>query len=296
MRIERLFQLVNALGAKRSTAAELASRFDVSSRTIYRDVEILVAAGIPVTTEKGKRGGIQLMEGFALGKSVLTEKERTELLSGLKGLGSSKRCDSEDMIAKLGVLLHHDAGYWINNDLYDAIQCGRKAFDDIKASIAESRILAFDYIDDSGKKRSCTVEPDMLWLKSKTWYMYAYSLEKKADQAFSLNRIKSPRILNETFSPRKSLCSPEPEEKEIFLRMKLEASQLCRASKELEEGWIIESPDGGYEISASVSEGEWLYGYILSFGEHARVIEPAHVRNVIKERLKNAVEVYSETR
>lgn len=90
MQINRLFEIVYILlDKKRVTSRELAERFEVSSRTIYRDIETLSAAGIPVYMSKGKGGGISLLPDFVLNKAVITDEEKEEILSSLKAVTRS---------------------------------------------------------------------------------------------------------------------------------------------------------------------------------------------------------------
>lgn len=119
MHLQRLFEIVYLLlYRKKVTAKELAERFEVSTRTIYRDIDTLSAAGIPIYTNKGKDGGIFLMEHFILNRALLSEEEQQLILSALKGVQTITD-DSTDTLERMRTLFHQQETDWIAMDLSD---------------------------------------------------------------------------------------------------------------------------------------------------------------------------------
>ena len=104
MKINRLLEITLVLLNKgNTTARELADRFEVSTRTIYRDIDELSAAGVPVFTNKGSGGGISLMENYVLNRSFMTEHERDSLLLALKTLQATRYPQIEAILEKIGL-------------------------------------------------------------------------------------------------------------------------------------------------------------------------------------------------
>ena len=156
------------------TAAELAERFEVSVRTIYRDMDTLSAAGIPIYAKKGKNGGICLTEQFVLNKMLLTKDEQQEILSGLVSLRETKAEAGENILQKLGEFFRTDPVDWLAIDLSDWSGSRVQLYDNIKNAILARRLLQFDYYGKNGQMCRRTVEPVKLLFKEYTWYLKAY--------------------------------------------------------------------------------------------------------------------------
>ena len=139
------------------------------------------------------------------------------------------------------------------------------------------------------------MEPYVLWFKDKTWYLKAFCLEKKAFRIFRLSRIRNVLCLNENYIPKKidshtlEYTQPFPITKII---MRIEASQKYRVYDDFQDNDIIENQDGSYTVTMKFVEDEWVYGYILSFGENATVLEPERVKDIIKKRLEENLKKY----
>ena len=152
MQSSRLFEIIYILLNKKTvTAKELAEHFEVSQRTIYRDVDTLSLAGIPVYTEKGKGGGISLLPDFVLNKSILSEEEQNEILSALQGLASVKTSDTDHVLNKLSTIFNKSAANWLEVDFSDWSFQNGSAFHDFKTAILERRIAEFDYYSTYGE-------------------------------------------------------------------------------------------------------------------------------------------------
>ena len=108
MQIERLVQMVfYILSHGHVTAKELADLFQVSTRTVYRDINTLTVAGIPIFSTKGVGGGIFLMEGFAIDKSLLSEEERQSIYQGLQILRAARYPNAEMALSKIGAIFRN---------------------------------------------------------------------------------------------------------------------------------------------------------------------------------------------
>lgn len=183
------------------TAGELAEQFEVSVRTIYRDVEQLSMAGIPVYARKGKNGGISLTERFVLDKMVISEEEQKRILAALASLRETGATQEEDILRKLGTFFKADVPDWVAIDFSDWSGRRRELFEQIREAILERKVMEFDYYGQYGEMSRRTVEPAQLLFKEYTWYVRAYCRKRRAMRLFKVLRMKRVELLEETFDP-----------------------------------------------------------------------------------------------
>ena len=297
MKLNRLFEIVYILLQKKSVPAkELAEHFGVSARTIYRDVDVLSLAGIPVYTEQGKGGGISLLPDFVLNKSILSEQEQSEILSALHGLSNVKTPETGKVLQKLSTIFNRTAVNWLEVDFSDWSFTTGQIFNDIKTAILERRIAEFDYYSTYGEKTRRRIEPVQLWFKSKSWYIKGFCLMRQDMRTFKLTRVKNLVITDECFAERDLLTVTSEtsghEKQYVTLILRIEPQMAYRVHDEFDELMVEKQEDGGYIITVTWPEDEWVYGTILSYGEYITVLEPEHVREVVKGKLRKAVEKY----
>lgn len=283
------------------TAAELAERFEVSVRTIYRDMDTLSAAGIPVYAKKGKNGGICLTEQFVLNKMLLTKDEQQEILSGLVSLRETKAEAGENILQKLGEFFRTDPVDWLAIDLSDWSGSRVQLYDNIKNAILARRLLQFDYYGKNGQMRRRTVEPVKLLFKEYTWYLKAYCRERKDWRLFKLFRIKRLLVQEETFVPRAE-CIPQEDalqgrEIQTDLNMtvvdvRIDKREAYRVYDRFEEEEIEVLPDGNFMVHFHLTMDDWGYGVLLSFGPSAEVLAPETVRQEMKRRVQQMAKWY----
>ena len=280
------------------TAKELAVHFGVSNRTIYRDVDSLSMAGIPVYTEKGKGGGISLLPDFVLNKSILSEQEQNEILSALQSLTNIKVAGADQVLQKLSSVFNKTAVNWLIVDFSDWSFANGDAFSDFRLAILERRIAEFDYSSTYGEMTHRRIEPIQISFKSKAWYVKGFCLERQDVRMFKLTRLKNLSITDEYFPERNFPCaipnpSPDRPRKDVSLKMKITPEMAHRVYDEYDEHHIKRQPDGSFIVSVTWLEDElWLYNEILSFGEYAEVLEPEYIRFKMKEKLRKLSEKY----
>ena len=174
----RLFKIVyHLLDKGRATAPELAEKFEVSVRTIYRDLDAISAAGIPIYTVQGKGGGIFILPEFVLEKSLLTPQEKEQILMALQGLAAAEDSRTDELLTKLGGLFRVQGANWIEVDFSDWHKntAGAELFDELKRAVFSCRRVSFSYFAGEGGTVR-TVEPVKLIFKSKDWYLYGFCL------------------------------------------------------------------------------------------------------------------------
>lgn len=298
IQINRLFEIVYILlNKKKITAKDLSEHFEVSVRTIYRDIETLGAAGIPIYMTKGKGGGISLLDNFVLNKSLLSDNDQNEILAALQGLNSIKYPDIDNVISKLGMIFNKTDCNWIDVDFSHWGNADRDKFSLIKTAIINKNILTFEYYSSYGEKTHREVEPLQLCFKDKTWYMNSFCLTKAGYRLFKLTRIKRLEISERKFERElpKYIAGEDENKKNakiVNLKLHVDKSLAYRVYDEFEENSIVKYADGSFEVTVSYPENDWVYGYILSFGSCVKVIEPGYVRDIIVQKLQDTLRLY----
>ena len=298
MQISRLFEIIYVLLNKKNvTAAEMAKRFEVSQRTIYRDIETLNTAGIPIFTTRGKWGGIGLLDSFVLNKSLLSEQEQNEILSALQSMNAARTPATSETLSKLSLLFNKNSADWIEVDFSNWPEETHFSFNLIKSAVLNKNVIFFEYYSSYGEKTSRRAEPLQLWFKYKFWYLKAYCLEKQDIRLFKLSRIKNVQLTSASFERTLAEVQPMLERSRqcptlITVTLQINASQAYRVYDEFETEQIKKNEEGDFIVTASFAESEWIYGYILSFGPSAKLLEPAHLLPILQERLEKTLKQY----
>lgn len=293
----RLFEIVYILIQKKKvTAKELANRFEVSTRTIYRDIEILSRANIPVYATKGKDGGIGILDEYVLNKTILTEEEQNQILFALQGMKKVAGQDEKDTLRKLSRLFNKNVDDWIRIDFsnWGKDNEKEKRFNMIKTAILNKNQIEFVYYNSNGEKSQRTVEPLQVWFKDKSWYLIAYCKMKQDYRIFKIARIKEIKILEEHFK-RELQQENKKEEykfKTVTLELEISKKMAYRVYDEFEDSEINKKDDGSFIINVEYPENEWVYGYILSFGEYVKVLSPERVKRTIKDKIEKILKNY----
>ena len=293
----RLFEIVYILIQKKKvTAKELANRFEVSTRTIYRDIEILSRANIPVYATKGKDGGIGILDEYVLNKTILTEEEQNQILFALQGMKKVAGQDEKDTLRKLSRLFNKNVDDWIRIDFsnWGKDNEKEKRFNMIKTAILNKNQIEFVYYNSNGEKSQRTVEALQVWFKDKSWYLIAYCKMKQDYRIFKIARIKEIKILEEHFK-RELQQENKKEEykfKTVTLELEISKKMAYRVYDEFEDSEINKKDDGSFIINVEYPENEWVYGYILSFGEYVKVLSPERVKRTIKDKIEKILKNY----
>ena len=305
--VNRQLEMIYILIKKDSvTAEELAAHFEVSTRTVYRDIDSLSMAGIPVYASRGKGGGIRLMERFVLDKRLLTREEQSRILAAMASLRVTGAFQDEQILEKLETFFHTESQDWVSIDFSDWSGRRGKLFGQMKEAILSRRVMRFDYYGQYGDMTCREVEPVQLLFKEYTWYMRAYCRVRGAMRLFKVLRMKRVEILEEAFAlgerhrEERSGIGKETEEtsgetkrhkaEEIIFR--IDRKEAYRVYDRFEENEIRVLSDGDFEIRMWCVVDDWVYGLILSFGPSARVLEPDWVREELGGRIRQLAEMY----
>lgn len=300
MQINRLFEIIYLLLNKKfTTANELAEHFEVSVRTIYRDIDTLSLAGIPIYALQGKGGGISLLEHYVLDKSVLSEREQNEILYALQSLTVTQVPEADKVLAKLSSLFKKSRTNWIEVDFspWGSDDKGFSQFTLIKDAILSHKIIEFNYFGSSGEKTARRVEPIKLIFKINAWYLQAFCLTRNELRMFKIVRMADVQITEDLFT--QMIPEPLPDggqlqetQKWIELCLNISADGAYRVYDEFKEKEITKNTDGSFTIMTTLPESDWLIRYILSFGSEAEVKSPQHIRDMLQFELNKITMKY----
>ena len=303
MKINRLLEITFILLNKgNTTARELAEKFGVSTRTIYRDIDELSSAGVPVYTNKGSGGGISLLENYVLNRSLITEHERDSLLLALKTLQATRYPEIEVILGKIGALFKNaPSADWVQIDFspWGSGPNEENKFLNIKRAIIECRVVTFDYVNADGILSHRGLEPMQLMYKSQAWYVWGYCKTRRDFRTFRISRMRKLSVTDDAFVRRapESVKEEEPAampRKSVTLKLRFQPQDLYRVYDDYDEERITRNEDGTYDVTVTFPEDEWVYGYIMSFGPYVEVLEPPYIRDIIRERIKKTLNYYEK--
>ena len=310
MKVDRLVSIIMILLEKeRIGAQELAELFEVSPRTIYRDIGAINMAGIPVRSTSGVGGGFEIMPSYKLDKKVFSTADLSTLLMGLSGLSGMMRGEElVNAIAKVKSFIPADSAKDIElkaNQIYINLSpwMGNRNIQPyleiIKTALQESRQLTFEYADRHGNKTSRTVEPYQLVLKSSHWYLQGYCHIRNDYRLFKLSRMSCLQMQAETFTPR-DYQKPTLEFADILESMQTEIQVRIHKSvmDQVLDFCPYEdfSPDGDeyYMVNFPFVENDYYYNILFSFGDKCECLEPLHIRTEMKRRIHDIAALYEK--
>lgn len=300
MKIDRLIGILSILLQKDSvTAPELAAHFEVSRRTISRDVEALSLAGIPVYTSQGVHGGISLMTDYKIDRTLLSRSEMQAILTGLRSLdsvsGSNRygqlmeklQADSSDILVS-GESVLIDLSSWYKESLAPKIEKIRTAMDSL-------HFLEFVYYAPHGTSQR-EVEAYYLIFHWSSWYVWGYCTDRQDFRLFKLNRMEELQISSRTYLKRKAPL-PDLKQEQIFpggIMVKAVFEQQCRwrLVEEFGRQCFTEREDGRLLFQADYTSRENLISWLLTFGDQAELLEPAEIRMQMKQLAENIRKKY----
>lgn len=290
------------------TAKELSDRFDVSIRTIYRDIESIAAAGIPVTACNGKGGGYCLVDNYRFDRQLLSLDDMLSILTALKGINTTFNNSSIDnTIDKIESLVPDDKLSQVRQHFENIIidlapwynETGHKVLlEKVNNAISENRLISFNYRNLKGEEFLRKIEPMTLILKTWCWYCYGFCTNKNDYRLFRLSRMGQCTVLNETFERRQarfvdSDLLKEDSRPTIKLQLRFTPDALSIIEEHFGSHHRTTDEKGRFIITVTYPEDEWVYSSILGYGDKCEVLSPPHIRTIIGSRLKNAVRFYT---
>ena len=308
MKIDRLVSIIMILLEKeRLGARELADMFEVSPRTIYRDIDTINMAGIPVRSISGVGGGFEIMREYKLDRKVFSTADLSAILMGLSGLSTMIRGDElVNALAKVKSFVPADKAKDIElkaNQIFIDLSpwMGNRNIQPyleiIKTAMQESRLLTFEYVAHHGNITARTVEPYQLVLKNSHWYLQGYCHERSDFRLFRLSRISNLQSLKEAFTPR-DCQKPTLDFSEAFgtmhakIKIRIHKSIMDRVLDLCAYEDFSADGDEHYIVNFPFIENDYYYDILLGFGDKCQCLEPQNVRVEMKRRIHDIAALY----
>ena len=310
MKVDRLVSIILILLEKERVGAyELAEQFEVSPRTIYRDIDAINLAGIPVRSTPGVNGGFEIMPQYKIDRTVFSTADLSAILMGLSSLSGMMRGDelmgalakvrsfipagqAKDIELKTNQVLIDLSPWTVNRTVQPSLER-------IKQAMQENRLLSFEYLNHDGTKTARIAEPYRLVLKNSQWYWQGFCRTRNDFRLFKLSRTSNLQLLTETFVPRD--C-PKPQldfsdavaARQTAITLRIHKSILERVLDYVSGEDI--SPDGEdhYIVRYSLIDNDYYYGILLNFGDKCECLEPAHVRAEMRRKAHAIAALYKD--
>ncbi|WP_405099414.1 helix-turn-helix transcriptional regulator [Oceanobacillus sp. FSL H7-0719] len=308
MKVSRLISIIMILLDKeRIGAQELANMFEVSTRTIYRDIDAINMAGIPIYSAPGAGGGFEIMKNYKIDRNVFSTTDISTILTGLSSL--SNMIQSDELVNALAKVksfipvdrvneiklkteqIHIDLSQWIG---YRNVQ---PYLEIIKIALQENKLLSFEYADRHGNKTERETEAHQIVLKGNHWYFQGYCYKRNDFRLFKLARISKLKLEMTFFTPR-DYQKPLMDFTDILTTMQIKIKLRIHKSvmdRALDYCMYEDfSPDGDeyYIVTFPFIENDYYYNILLSFGDKCECLEPIHIRTELKRKIYDIANLY----
>ena len=296
MKNNRLFRILYyILEKEKVTANELADKFEVSVRTIYRDIDSISSVGVPIFTTQGKGGGIKIDNEFILNKSLFDANEKEQIIAALQGLEKTNKVYKSELITKLLALFKIKNSNWIEIDFtsWESNNTYQDLFNTLKIAIINKNIISFSYNSSKAEKINRRVKPIRLLFKEQDWYLYAFCLLRNDFRYFKLSRIKDLEVLAINYEDNFENIVLKREikyENTVNIKLKFNKSVAFRVYDEFKA--IVEDKKGNLYVEMKIPNNYKLYNYIFSFGANVEILEPKEIRNQFKNMINKIAKKY----
>ena len=297
MKDNRLFRILYyILEKEKVTANELADKFEVSVRTIYRDIDSISSVGVPIFTTQGKGGGIKIDNEYILNKSLFDANEKEQIIAALQGLEKTNKVYKSELITKLSALFKIKNSNWIEIDFtsWGSNNTYQDLFNTLKIAIINKNIISFSYNSSKAEKINRRVKPIRLLFKEQDWYLYAFCLLRNDFRYFKLSRIKDLEVLAINYEDNFENIVLKREikyENTVNIKLKFNKSVAFRVYDEFNEA-IVEDKKGNLYVEMKIPNNYKLYNYIFSFGANVEILEPKEIRNQFKNMINKIAKKY----
>ncbi|GIN39344.1 helix-turn-helix transcriptional regulator [Heyndrickxia oleronia] len=303
MKLERLISIIfKLLNNEILSASSLADEFQVSTRTIYRDIEAICAAGIPVVSYQGTNGGFGIIEGYKFDRSLIGSYDILSLITVLSSLSSIfEDKEVEHTIERLKMLDTSGNNRTLLVDL-DSHRTEPNSLMDLRKAIHEKRVIRFDYVSHKNEFTSRELEPVHLHYKYRNWYLYGYCRERQNYREFRVSRMMGIILTEKTFvqtHERKEDSTYSDDNLEGFedVVIWVNPNSLAGVLDQFQNSAKVMNSDGSMTITLSVYQplhARWLKSILLSFGSGAKVIKPVELQSIIVDEAKKIMKVYED--
>ncbi|MBB3110609.1 putative DNA-binding transcriptional regulator YafY [Paenibacillus phyllosphaerae] len=316
MKLDRLLAITMLLlNRRRVSAKELSERFEVSLRTVYRDLETINQAGIPVVSYAGASGGYEIMDQYRLDRQFLTMEELQSIIIALRGIRSSlEEQDVAVLLDKVGALVarseHSDVNRMSEQLIIDINpwhggQADKELLGIVREAIRTNRVVQFAYTSRHGEDSLRECEPMGVVLKGYAWYLYGYCLLRGDYRTFRLSRIERLQVLERSFERRAGVPQPlsycqigeamQSEHPLVTLVLRFQPRVKARVMDYFEPGQIQAEPEGTLLVTTTQPDEPWLYSMLLGYATDVTVVEPKEVAHALAAKAREIVRMYERT-
>jgi predicted DNA-binding transcriptional regulator YafY len=293
MKNDRLFQILYLLLEKGTmTAPEISRALEVSVRTVYRDIDALSLAGVPVYATQGKNGGVSLLPNYSFDKALLSDEEQNQILYAIQSLRAVDQ-PVDALLNKLGGLFQKQNTSWIEVDFsrWGMGSTDSVKFERLKNALTGRHALEIVYCSTSGETNRRVILPVKLIFKDKSWYLHAYCRMQEDFRLFKVSRIVEMTVLEERFGALPDEIPPL--EQSIYsmpamqpMRLLFSPSVAFRVYDEFERDVISPQHDGTLRVDVAMPQDVWVVSYLLSFGTELTILEPQGLREQLANHAK----------
>lgn len=300
MKIDRLIGILAILLQKdRVTAPELAAKFEVSKRTINRDIDALTKAGVPLYTTRGTGGGISVVSGYKIDRTLLTSKDMKSILAGLRSLDSVSGSHYYEILMEK---LQTGASEVVNGRDYMLIDLSSwyhahltPKLTMIQEAIEKNRLLTFAYVSQTHDGMR-TVEPYFVVFRWSNWYVWGWSLKADEFRLYKVNRMSALHVNSTRFQPR---AVPMPEMKPIahgrdaiHFTALFDPAVKWRILDEFSVDQLQLEANGKLRLAGVYSDSRSLVQWLLSFGDQVELLQPVAARELLQSTVQNMLQIY----
>ncbi len=309
MRIDRLLEItIYLLNRKKVSASELAKKFEVSVRTIQRDIDSLCLAGIPIYATHGASGGYGIIDTYRLDKQIINNEDFYFIITALKSLCTAYNNKKiTKTLEKIESIISRDNNRTYDNDelmidftAFQESKGMKENFSAIDNSIKNRKLITFDYTTGGHQQTNRTVEPMTIVFKWHSWYLLAYCKLRSDFRIFSIPRIRNIEISNRSFkrrsvNPVKFFKPDKNDPKDNMIRVKLlfDSQILVAMESYFPQGTITKYNDNYFLMEAILPRREhpW-FGLIMTFGEKIKILEPEEIKHKLLSKASEIIKLY----
>ncbi|MFP7255547.1 YafY family protein [Terribacillus goriensis] len=304
MKLERLISIIyKLLNHEVLSASVLAEEFQVSPRTIYRDIDVICAAGIPVISYQGNKGGYGIMDGYKMDRSLLGSYDVDYLVTVLRSLATVFEDERvQSTIERLQTIGEDNQNQNLSVD-FESYRTAPDALCQLRSGITERKVISFDYINAQNERTTRDVEPLQLHYKYSNWYLNGFCRKRKDYREFRLSRMLKLSLTQDSFQPHDEILEEDytsdnewgNKVSDVVIKVRPEA--LAEALDQFHQVDKQFHDDGSMTMRIPVHEplkARWLWSILLSFSSGVEVVQPHALRVILKEKLKNTIKLYEE--
>lgn len=304
LKLERLVSIIyKLLNNEVLSASTLAEEYQVSPRTIYRDIDVICAAGFPVVSHQGMNGGYGIMDGYKMDKSLLGSYDVDALITVLTSLSTVfNDVRAQGTIERLQTIGEQHERPNLTVDL-NTYRTEPDSLSHLRAGIMEHHVVQFDYINSKNERTSREIEPVRLQFKYRSWYVYGYCRSRRDYREFRLSRMLNVHLTNRHFEAH-VLSIEEPSTAPLVTQeimtdvvFRVYPDALAEALDHFQQADKQFHEDGSMTMRVQVHkplQAPWLWSFLLSLGSGAEVLEPLALRDVLETQLRNALRRYDK--